>query len=130
MPKTALKKKAILSTNKAKSSKTKKVTNSKAKKSKGIAKVNSKKRPTTASIFSFPWGGKAKEQKQFSTNVEFGNSSVHIKSVIKGQMVHVNLKITSKNFTFTGILSLNARYFADMQDIINHIASTLGGGSR
>lgn len=75
--------------------------------------------------FSLPWSSADKIKKNFSTNFEYGNFSVKIYSTVKGKIVTFNVKIHSKNFTFDGVATLNAKSFSDLQTVFDHIKSNI-----
>lgn len=88
-------------------------------------KKSSTKKKLDTLNFSLPWSGSDKIKKNFATNFEYGDFSIKIYSTVKGKIVTFNVKIHSKNFSFDGVATLNAKSFSDLQTVFNHIKSNI-----
>lgn len=82
--------------------------------------MNGKREPGTK--FSLENNNKS---KKFSTNFEYGNMQVDLKSNITGDIIKLNVKLTSKDFNFTGTVTLDEKIFNQFQSLFQHVMSNI-----
>lgn len=94
---------------------------------KKIAPKTAKKKTTRSKsrlskLFSI---SKEKPKKNFSTSFEYGNLMIDINSNVTGNISKINLKITSKNFTFSGVMTLNEKAFSELESLFDHLKANV-----
>jgi hypothetical protein len=60
----------------------------------------------------------------FATHFIYGAFTIDIKTVTAGGKVKCNLKIDSKNFNFSSIITLSEKSFVQLQKMLEHIVSS------
>jgi hypothetical protein len=98
---------------------------------KKVAPKTSKKSPkkktsrTSSSLSKLFSISKEKPKKNFSTSFEYGNLMIDINSNVTGNISKINLKITSKNFNFSGVMTLNEKAFSELESLFDHLKANV-----
>lgn len=89
------------------------------------AKSQAKKKPAKSAksgkIHQLFSSQKTKQPRDFSSSFEYGNVAINIKN--KEGLVKCNINVESKNFNFSGVLTLNEKSFSELHDLANQLVS-------